>query len=201
MGWNYLSIHRSQRCNRYNFIPQFIMVATLRGDPLCITVPLRGEPTGRRWIPLTKASDAELWWFSWSLPRQTVWQTVEWSVIWDVTMVVVMDGSNYFNRLGSKFSHVNKQTWYCLCRINRYLSTTREDFNNLHHFFMSWEMTANAVFILHFLKSIQPIKCSKITQHKYTRQIQHRIFLTTQSHKSHGTFLLTWYIFNPSMHE
>ena len=33
---------------------------------------LCGEFTGHRWIPLTKASDAELWCFLWSAPYQTV---------------------------------------------------------------------------------------------------------------------------------
>ena len=33
--------------------------------------PLWGEFTGDRWIPLTKASDAELWCFLWSVPQQT----------------------------------------------------------------------------------------------------------------------------------
>ena len=37
-----------------------------------VTGPLCEEFTGRRWIPLTKASDAELWWFLWSTPEQTV---------------------------------------------------------------------------------------------------------------------------------
>ena len=34
----------------------------------CVTCPLCGEFTGHRWIPLTKASDAELWyllWYAW----------------------------------------------------------------------------------------------------------------------------------------
>ena len=34
--------------------------------------PLCGEFTGQRWIPLTKASDAELWCFLWSAPEQMV---------------------------------------------------------------------------------------------------------------------------------
>ena len=33
-----------------------------------------GEFTGERWIPRTKASDAELWCFLWSEPEQTVEQ-------------------------------------------------------------------------------------------------------------------------------
>ena len=36
-----------------------------------VTVPLCGEFTGHRWIPLTKASDAELWCFLWSAPEHT----------------------------------------------------------------------------------------------------------------------------------
>ena len=37
------------------------------------TGPLLGESTGYRWIPLTKASDADLWGFLWSLTRTSGW--------------------------------------------------------------------------------------------------------------------------------
>ena len=37
-----------------------------------VTGTLWGESTGHRWIPLTKANDAELWYFLWSAPEQTV---------------------------------------------------------------------------------------------------------------------------------
>ena len=37
-----------------------------------VTSPLWGECTCHGWIPLTKASDAELWCFLWSSPEQTV---------------------------------------------------------------------------------------------------------------------------------
>ena len=36
-----------------------------------VTGPLCGEFTGHHWIPLTKASDAELSCFLWSAPEQT----------------------------------------------------------------------------------------------------------------------------------
>ena len=36
-----------------------------------------------RWIPFTKASDADLWCFLWSAAKQTVEQTFETQVIWD----------------------------------------------------------------------------------------------------------------------
>ena len=38
-----------------------------------VTGPLCGEFTGHHWIPLTKASDAELWYFLWSTPEQIAW--------------------------------------------------------------------------------------------------------------------------------
>ena len=37
-----------------------------------VTVLLCGEFTGHRWIPRTKASDAELWCFIWSVPEHTI---------------------------------------------------------------------------------------------------------------------------------
>ena len=39
---------------------------------LSVTGPLCGEFTGHWWIPLTQASDAELWCFLWSAPEQRV---------------------------------------------------------------------------------------------------------------------------------
>ena len=54
-----------------------------------ITGPLWGEATGDRWIPLTKASDAEFWCFLWSAPEQTFKQTIEMQVIWDVIVPIV----------------------------------------------------------------------------------------------------------------
>ena len=37
------------------------MMTSSNGNFFCVTCPLCGEFTGDRWIPLTKASDAELW--------------------------------------------------------------------------------------------------------------------------------------------
>ena len=53
-----------------------------------VTGPLRGEYTGHRWIPLTKASDADLWCFPWSAPEQTV-ETNKAPVIWDVIALII----------------------------------------------------------------------------------------------------------------
>ena len=43
-----------------------IMMTWSNGNIFRVTGPLCGEFTGHRWIPLTKASDAELWCFLWS---------------------------------------------------------------------------------------------------------------------------------------
>ena len=46
------------------------------GNILRVTGHLCGEFTGPRWIPHTKASDAELWCFLWSAPELKVEETV-----------------------------------------------------------------------------------------------------------------------------
>ena len=43
-----------------------------------------------RWIPLTKASDAEFRCFLWSAPEQMIEQTIEMPVIWDAIMLIMM---------------------------------------------------------------------------------------------------------------
>ena len=45
------------------------MMTSSNGNIFRVTGPLRGEFTGLRWIPRTKASDAELWYFLWSPPE------------------------------------------------------------------------------------------------------------------------------------
>ena len=48
------------------------MMTSFIGIIFRVTVHLCGEFTGHRWIPRTKASDAELWCFLWSAPEWTV---------------------------------------------------------------------------------------------------------------------------------
>ena len=45
---------------------QGIMMTSSNRNIFRVTGPLCGEFTGHQWIPLTKASDAELWCFPWS---------------------------------------------------------------------------------------------------------------------------------------
>ena len=51
----------------------FIMMVSSNGNIFRVTGPLWGEFTGHRWIPLTKASDANHWYFLWSAPWIDSW--------------------------------------------------------------------------------------------------------------------------------
>ena len=72
-----------------NATSSVIMMASSNRNFFGVTDLLWGESTGHRWIPLTKAIDAELWCFLGSTPEQTIEQTIETSVIWD-TIVLIM---------------------------------------------------------------------------------------------------------------
>ena len=50
-----------------------IMMASSTGSIFSVTSLLCGEFTGHRWIPSTKAGDAELWCFLWSAPWINGW--------------------------------------------------------------------------------------------------------------------------------
>ena len=66
----------------------YTMMTSSNGSISRVPGPLRGESTGDRWIPLTQASDAELWCFLWSAPEQTAEEAIETPLIHynDVTM-------------------------------------------------------------------------------------------------------------------
>ena len=57
------------------------MNTSSNGTIVRVTGPLWGESTGHRWTPFTKASDVEFWCFLWSVPEQTVEQTIETPVL------------------------------------------------------------------------------------------------------------------------
>ena len=63
------------------------IIDVIKRKHFCGTGPLRGESTGHRWIPLSKASDVELWCFLRSAPKQTVEQSIETPVIWDTIVL------------------------------------------------------------------------------------------------------------------
>ena len=66
-----------------------IMMTWSNGNIFEVTSLLCGELTGHRLIPRTKASDAELWCFLWSVPAPTVEQTMETPVFWDAMVLII----------------------------------------------------------------------------------------------------------------
>ena len=62
-------------CMRYVII-QIVMMTSSNGNLFRVTGPFCGEFTGHRWIPLTKASDAEPWCFLWSVARINGWVNI-----------------------------------------------------------------------------------------------------------------------------
>ena len=66
-----------------------IMMTSWNGNIFRVTGHLLGESTGHRWIPLTKSTYAELWYFLWYVPEQTAVQTIETPVIWDAMVRIV----------------------------------------------------------------------------------------------------------------
>ena len=67
----------------------FDMMMSANGHIFHVTGPLWGESTGHRWIPLTKASDTEIWCFLWSVPEQTFEQPVVLPVDWDAIVLIM----------------------------------------------------------------------------------------------------------------
>ena len=55
-----------------SYQPGQITMTSSNGNIFRATGPLCGDFTGHRWIPLTKATDAEFWCFLWSVAKQTV---------------------------------------------------------------------------------------------------------------------------------
>ena len=67
-----------------------LMLASTNGNIFRVTVLLCGEFTaGHRWIPHTKANDAEIWCFLWSALEPTVEQTIVTLVIWGAIALIM----------------------------------------------------------------------------------------------------------------
>ena len=77
--------------------PITLTMTSSYGNIFRATGPLWEESTGHRWIPLTKASDAELWCYLWSGHEQTVEQTIDGDLKrhranYDVTVMILRSG-------------------------------------------------------------------------------------------------------------
>ena len=64
-------------------ISLYIMTSSI-GNIFRVTGHLCGEFTGHRWIPYTKASEAELWCFLWSAPEESwgLWFETQMRPLW-----------------------------------------------------------------------------------------------------------------------
>ena len=77
------------------------MITSSHGGVFRITDSLWGESTGHRWIPLTKASDAELWCFHWCMNRLLEKQSSGW---WFVIATVMWRHCNVREMLKFSFN-------------------------------------------------------------------------------------------------
>ena len=92
LGLNLLNLKGSQAMgsSKRNAYPRWPLGSGwARINIFCVTGSLLGESTGDRWIPLTKASDAELWCLLWSVPEQTAEQTTETPVVRDAIALIM----------------------------------------------------------------------------------------------------------------
>ena len=94
----------SKHCTPKDYLPSVsicvhqiwcVMMMSSNGNIFRVTGPLWRKSTGHRWIPFTKASDAELWCFLWPAPEQTAEKMIETPVIWDAIAFVMTKSEKY----------------------------------------------------------------------------------------------------------
>ena len=75
--WHAFSVHLGHISSSLNRLPRSVLISIFFACHVLkrwnVTDPLRGEFTGHRWNPLTKASDVELWCCLWSAPWINGW--------------------------------------------------------------------------------------------------------------------------------
>ena len=106
------------------------MMTSSNGNLFRVTGPLCEEFTGDRWIPRTKASDAELWCFLWSAPWTNGWinnreagdlrrRSAHYDVIvmycyWDNHSTTVVGRTDVHSKNGNKWTNLNTFSSSCL---------------------------------------------------------------------------------------
>ena len=92
-GFSHLGGSDSFLCNEcfeyISWIRRHHMMTSSNGNIFHVTGPLCGEFTGHRCIPLTKASDGDIWCVLWFAREQTLEYTTVRLVIWD-TITLIM---------------------------------------------------------------------------------------------------------------
>ena len=93
--------------------PWINMMTSSNGNIFRVTGPLWGEFTGDRWIPLTKASDAELWCFIWSAPEPVIWDAIA-LIMTSLQWFMAAETMNKYYRFGTWWMR-----WKCVRVVMR----------------------------------------------------------------------------------
>ena len=156
----YLSLNHRPYCNYTG--KKLILIMSSNKNIFRVIGPLCGEFTGHRWIPLRKASDAELWCFLWSAPEQSIEQTIKTPVIWNA-IALIMTSLSCDILHGVYIIHV---LTYIQVKVpvvprlytilhNRYLHTPRQCFSRT----MVLNFWREEVTFYDFLRSRKKIPC------------------------------------------
>ena len=92
------------------------MMTSSNGNIFCVTGPLCGEVIGHRWIPRTKASDAELWCFFFDLRLNKRLSKQSWGWWFEALLC-------------SLWRHFNGHQWFRITIISRMTSFKMADEN------------------------------------------------------------------------
>ena len=119
------------------------------GYIFCITGLLCGEFTDHRRVPLTKASDAELWCFPWSVPEQMVEQTLKWSEMPSCSL----------------WCHCNVLDQYTRSQHGYHQQiSSLHDSEYDHYRWSIWANTATWSLLLHIHKYYRNVKVTRVQQ-------------------------------------
>ena len=114
------------------------IIMSLDGNISCVTGPLWEESTGHWWIPLTKASDAELWCFLWCAPEQTWDLPVIWAAMLFMWLHCYATVPQEISFLFGVFFTLIVQLMFCLVRC----------WTNERHPFHQWSMSMSLKTII-----------------------------------------------------
>ena len=113
------------------------MMTSSNGNIFRVTGHLCGEFTGHQWIPRTKASDAELWYFLWSTPESGWWFETPSRPFW-----------RYCNGIGKSKGIKSQQNAKTICTIIGFSCMHFNHYFSLSRFFRLWVFSTKKTFEL-----------------------------------------------------
>ena len=101
------------------------MMTSSNGNIIHVAGLLWGEFTGHRWIPLTKASDTELWCFLWSAPLNRRLSKQSWGWWFEMPLHSLWRHCNghiitWFDRIQYHRLHRNEMCNWSHCELIKY---------------------------------------------------------------------------------